>query len=364
MLRPLPEPPTDVWIAPYLRLTERVRVGRWEVVPADALKLADCASQHALDQVNGLLKLYRRPRRVPDQGFGALFRRGQELVGESFRPRDVGKLRQALLLGLLDANQTPWRGPLANLNWGHGTSTSDSVFMVGHRIDPDGYVSARYGWMIQTLEMGLTIKDDPKLTHVSPSEIAPPAEQPFPRMGAAPDQEYMNALFKILAAGDDRAARVAGAIDWLDLAWRNTTSVSEGTRILMLKAGFEALLGASDALPKQRATLASLLGREAGRKRWQTPLDRYGRPRPREQMTDVEWWFTRFTWLRNAIAHGKAAGKDWVHGRVSHYWLADHWLRAAIRAEVAAATGLTYLRELDPMHRAVLRFLHENPGPW
>jgi hypothetical protein len=355
------EPPTEVWIAPYLRLRDRLRVGRWEVIPADNLELGDCTSQHALDQVNGLLRLYRRSRRVPDNGFGAMFRHGQEPVGGSFRPRDLVTLRQALLLGLLDANQTPWRGPLADLNWGHGTSTSDSVFIVGHRIDEDGYVSARYGWVITRLEMGLTIKDDPELADISPSEIVPPAEQPFPTMGAPPDEEYVSALYAILAAGDDRAARLASSIDWLDLAWRNTSSVTEGTRILMLKAGFEALLSTTDALSKQRATLASLLGSEAGRKRWHTPLDRYGRPKPLEQMTDVEWWFTRFTWLRNAIAHGKAARRDWIHGRVRHFWLADHWLRAAIRAEVAAVTGLTYLRELDPMQRAMLRYLHENP---
>jgi hypothetical protein len=270
-------------------------------------------------------------------------------------------LRLALLLGLLDANQTPWRGPLADLNWGHGTSTSDSAFIVGHRIDQDGYVSARYGWMITRLEGGLTIKDDPELADLPKSEIVPPAEQPFPMMGAPPDEEYMNGLYAILAASDDRAARLASAVDWLDLAWRNTSNVTEGTRILMLKAGFEALLAAGHTLPPQRTALASLLGAEAGRRRWHTPRDRFGNPQQRQQMTDVEWWFTRFTWLRNGIAHGKTAGPDWIHGRVRHFWLADHWLRAAIRAEVAAVTGLTYLRELDPMQRAMLRYLHENP---
>ena len=78
-------------------------------------------------------------------------------------------------------------------------------------------------------------------------------------------------------------------------------------------------------------------------------------------MTDVEWWFSRFTWLRNAIAHGGREIKqgDWGHGRVRHFWLGDHWLRTAIRAEVAAATGRPYLRETDELTRVALRFVWE-----
>jgi hypothetical protein len=36
-----------------------MRVGRWEVIPAESVQLDDCTSQHALAQVGGLLKLYR-----------------------------------------------------------------------------------------------------------------------------------------------------------------------------------------------------------------------------------------------------------------------------------------------------------------
>jgi hypothetical protein len=78
-------------------------------------------------------------------------------------------------------------------------------------------------------------------------------------------------------------------------------------------------------------------------------------------MTDVEWWYSRFTWLRNGIAHGGRAltGHDWNHGRVRHFWLGDCWLRAAIPAEVAAASGRPYLRETDPEERWVQHYLWE-----
>ena len=352
---------TDVWVAPYLLLEERIRIGSWEVIPAAALELGDCASQHAFEQVNGLLELYHRPHRVPE-GSGCFLRRGDARIGKSHRDHDIGTMRRALLVGALDVNVTPWRGEPTDPNWGWRTRTSDSLFLVWHRINPAGSVSTRSGAIISTLEGGLSITDDPEGT-LPPSEIAPPIEQSFPFMARQPDAEYADVLFDTLHRADARAQRLATAIDWLDLAWRNTTSVNDGTRILLLKAGFEALLAAEHTLPEQRAALAALLGRDAGRRRRRrTPINRFGNPRPPEQMTDVEWWYSRFTWLRNGIAHGgrRLTRRDWRHGRACHFWLGDHWLRAAIRAEVVAASGRSYLRETDPFQRVAARCVWEH----
>lgn len=81
-------------------------------------------------------------------------------------------------------------------------------------------------------------------------------------------------------------------------------------------------------------------------------------------MTDVEWWFSRFTWLRNATAHGGREIKrsDWKHGRARHFWLGDHWLRTALRVEVADAAGRPYLRETDPFARVAQRFVGAQTG--
>lgn len=346
-------------MAPYLRLRQRVRVGPWEVVPADGLTLEDCLSQHALDQARGLIELYRRPAGV-HEGFGCFLRRGVARIGESYGNRDLTSFRRALLLGALDVNVTPWRGSVDDYNWGWRTATSDSLFFAWHRVDPGGWVSTRTGAIITTLHGGLRIGEGDEVEGMPPSQFAPLLELPFPFMAREPDLEYAEALFDILESDDARAQRLAAAIDWLDLACRNTTSISEGTRILLLKAGFEALLAAGYNLPTQRA-LAALLGREAGRRRWRTPIDRYGNALPREQMTDVEWWYSRFTWLRNAIAHGgrEVKPRDWKHGRASHFWLGAHWLRSALRAEVADAAGRPYLRETDPFARIAQRFVWE-----
>ena len=63
-------------------LEERIRIGRWEAIPAATLELGDCASQHAVEQVKGLLDLYRRPHRVPE-GSGCFLRRRDARIGES-----------------------------------------------------------------------------------------------------------------------------------------------------------------------------------------------------------------------------------------------------------------------------------------
>jgi hypothetical protein len=264
-------------------------------------------------------------------------------------------LHRALLVAVLETNTTPWRGRNGDPNWGWRTATSDCLFIVWHSVNPDRWVVSRTGALIGTLEGGLRIGEPP--TEFFANEITPPLEQPFPQI-RPPDAGYFDALLEALGNGSLAAGRLAASIDWLDLAWRNTPSLTDTTRILILKAGFEALLGADESLPVQRQALASLLGRKAGRRRPRNITDRYGNPRPSQRMTDVEWWFSRFTWLRNAIAHGRTTtARDWRHGRAFHFWLGDHWLRVALRCRVAALTGRGELRADDPYERALLRAL-------
>jgi hypothetical protein len=76
--------PTHAWVTPYLCLGERVRIGPWEVIPADSLSLDHCRSQDALAEARGLIELYRRPPGV-HEGFGCFLRRGAARIGERYR---------------------------------------------------------------------------------------------------------------------------------------------------------------------------------------------------------------------------------------------------------------------------------------
>lgn len=78
-------------------------------------------------------------------------------------------------------------------------------------------------------------------------------------------------------------------------------------------------------------------------------------------MTDLEWWYTRFAFLRNALSHGeRPRRRDLRHGRHWHMWIAEYRMRQAIK-EVVAMNGHPLLR-LDWFSRAVLRATQRSSG--
>ena len=71
-------------------------------------------------------------------------------------------------------------------------------------------------------------------------------------------------------------------------------------------------------------------------------------------MTDTEWWYTRFTFLRNAIAHGEAPSPQALrHGRHWQLWTAEYRMRQAIK-EVVARHGHPLVR-VNGLDRAVMQ---------
>jgi hypothetical protein len=337
----------SVLLAPYLRIGNTpMRIGPWSAIPAPQLRREDASSDLAFQQAQGLLELYQRSRRIPD-GYGVFLRRGRRRVGEMFAAKDLTTLRRTLLVAMIESNPSDVRGD-DTLNAGHGTWTSDNVDIIGHRIEPQGYVSTRYGAMTQTFVGGLRIGD-------AHSEIAPPAEVPFPMLGRGPDKLYCEALWDVLKRNTDEIRRLTAAIDWFDLAWRNTPSATHNMRVLMLKSAFEALLDAGDRIEDQRPALSALLDPPNARQRVRHFTNRRGNP-VHETMTDSEWWYTRFTFLRNAIVHGETpAPRDLRHGRHWQLWIAEYRMRQAIK-EVVARHGHPFAR-VSSFDRAVMQAL-------
>jgi len=234
-------------------------------------------------------------------------------------------------------------------NLGHTVATSDNAALYGHRIDPEGYVAVDYGAIVTALTGGIRIGEP---THA----IHPPSELALPLLGPQPDESYADALFKCLTHNTEAARRLGTAIDWLDLAWRNTTSTSFETRVVLLKFGFEVLLDAGDKWMHQRQALSALLP-DTGRRRRRRVWTHQGKQHA-QTMSDLEWWFSNFTWLRNAIAHGeRVSASDHRWGRTYHIWVAEARLRRAIKHTVAER-GFEHVL-LNPYQRARWHVRHD-----
>jgi hypothetical protein len=319
---------TLVVAAPYVRFASRFTIGPWEFIPHRELTVDDTPSQMDFDRAKGLMALYHRSRRVRED-FGCYVSRRRGLLGDPVPFAQLGLLRTVALFGFLDRNPVALElGGDDDANAGHRTWTSDNLFIAGHNVDPAGYVAARYGAMSQNLIAGLNIDDE----H---SEISPPAELVCPLMGSGADAVVTDALWTVLRQSTPEARRIRRAIDWLDLAWRNTPSVSQEMRIVLLKSGFETLLDVGDRVVDQRAALQALLPRVAPRRRLRQVPTLAGQLRA-ERMSDLEWWYTNLAFLRNAITHGDViTGGMHRFGRTYHLWIAELRLRQVIKECVA-----------------------------
>jgi hypothetical protein len=353
-------PPTTeivyVVYAPYLPLGERASIGEWELVPRGDLGDEDAVDPEVAVLARGFASLHELPARVrADVGAFARLRTGQ--VGDD--PRDSGlivDLTRALVVGVLESNESPLlpeeeRDP----NAGHRAMTSDNAMVVASGIKRDGgWTAAISGGRVRRIEGGLSVLHDDRLP--APPKIAPPGDLHIPVWPKPLDGEYASAAWESIRRGTDAARRLARAIDWLDLAWRNASAVTDDLRVPALRAGSEVLLDSGD-VDVLRERLSELLDAEDApvRSRHWTTLR--GAPASAE-MTDLAWWFTQFSFLRNELMHGSRPSLDsWLYEGAHQVDLGEWWLRQAIK-ETIARDGHADIRE-DPIWRDAFRGLRE-----
>lgn len=209
---------------PYLPLTELVRLGPWELIPLAAIAETEAVAPWVPDVLPQLLELYRTPD-ADRTAVGCIAKLRTDPVGTPTDPALHRPLHRTIVAALLDGNPD---GP-SEKREGWAVATSDNALMYGHKLGPDGYIAVRYGAMVQALVRGLQVGTDY-------SQIRPPSELHVPFMHPPIDDVYAASLLEELSKGIDEARRLGGAIDWLDIAWRNTASIDEDTRIIALRA--------------------------------------------------------------------------------------------------------------------------------
>jgi len=324
-------------VLPYLPLREAVAVGGWRLIPAQRPASEAFVDEDICAKAQGLLRLYGAGAGARIAGALAAPPGGR--IGDDVPVDQMTELRRAIVVGLLDGNQTPPAlvdGQEAVDPYGAWKSaTSDNAALWGHPIDDSGYTAVEYGAMVTTLSGGHNV------LHEDSVSITPPTELPTPFMHGFFDGVYSDAVFAVLAAGEPRSRRLGRAIDWLDLAWRNSPSVTPEVRIVLLRTGFEVLFG-NDTYVVRDELSALLEGEDVARQErtWTTLA---GKAQTAE-LSDLGWWFMRFAFLRNAIMHGdEVAPTMFEHEGRAHIWLGESRLREAIKALVAQSGHPTVL---------------------
>ena len=312
-------------VLPYLWIKDRVTLGPWEIISRGVFTDDDFTTPKLRADVDDLLKMYEMNGSMANR-FGCVVRRTDGKAGEPFDSAEMRPIRRALVAAILDP--IPEFGASPPQGW--HIPTSDNALLYGHRFDGSGYVGIQYGRMVQMNVGGLQIGTE----H---SRIHPPAELHAPFLSGDPDPVYLDALYTELIPDTTAARRLGRAIDWLDLAWRNTTSIDDDTRIVAIYSGFEVLLDqdGTEALGKALSGLLDPGAPTTKRpipKRRQTGRSDY---RPSD-ITDLQWWFTWFANLRHDITHANETSRaqfEW-NGK-QQLFLGEYELRRAIKHTVA-----------------------------
>jgi hypothetical protein len=321
-----------VVVLPYLPLREAVTVGGWRLVPAHRPEDDAFVDDDTRIKAQGLLGLYGAGAGA--RIAGAFAAPPGRRIGDDAPVDQLATLRRALVVGLLEGNPTPPAlaadEAAVDPNGGWKSATSDNAVIWVHPIDEGGYTAVGYGAMVTTISGGHNV------LHEDSVSIARPPELPTPFMYGFLDSVYCDALFAVLGAGTDESRRLGRAIDWLDLAWRNTPSITPEVRVVLLRTGFEVLFG-DDKTYVVRDELGALLDDVGVTRQKRTWTTRAGKLQT-EELSDLCWWFMQFAFLRNAIMHGdEVTATMFEHEGRPHIWLAESRLRQALRSLVAQA---------------------------
>jgi hypothetical protein len=290
-----------VWVmyAPYLPLLKRHEIDGWMLVPAPELGEGEVANELATRIAPGLARLYA----IENEGMrlGAFVFRAGVGVGGEIDGADVRLMHRALAIAVLDGNPDPPKlGEVGASIEAHSAMTSDNALVYGHRIGAEGWVAAEYGAMIRTRSGGYNVFDDDSMRFRPPTDLHVPS---WPRNL---DGELATAVHRCIAVDSDEARRLDRTIGWLDLAWRNAEAITLDLRVMAVRSGFEVLFDVDPALEATaeiRSGLSRLLDEpQAPRTAHRWP-NLKGKLRDPEDLSELEWWWMRFTFLRNAIAH-------------------------------------------------------------
>lgn len=323
----------DVLIAPYLILPEDLDIGDWSYARIGGLESSDALPDHLKGAVMALVEAYR----VDSAGgtIGAIvYPRGRE-IGSPFERSKMGRLRKAQLVGAISNNP---RMALSDedqqANAGHMAMTTENAVLYGHPLD------GTRSYVIETgsLVRGLSLRSAEEGKALP--KVEPPTDLHTPLM-ASFDVDAAQATFEILGQENVVSRRLDRALDWYELCFSNSVAVSQDARIVALRCAFEVLLGVGDETRKVVRATEELLLTDATKK---LTYDAGWAKGPVPGTIDG-LWMSKFSELRNGIAHGDEVPPElWQfegHDQVS---LGHDRLLDAVKSFIANAVADQLLR--------------------
>ncbi len=335
---------------PYLPLASRIRIGAWDLIPQADLQESDTFDARVAEWCHALAALHALPESA--RGVGAFGRPVGGRIGDDPADRSLmDDLRRALVVAIIDGNESPLIEPdERDPNAGHWAMSSENANVTTYGIDyKEGWTATRTGGRIPWLSLGIPLRPARGLP-VTP--IQPPADLRLPTMSRSIDHEYADAVWESIRRGTDDARRLARAIEWLRLAWLNTSDLTPDLRIPALRSGFEALLD-GEKTPKLARSLRALLSDDSPSVVREWTHTRTKEPTCRA-LTDIEWWFWKFSFLRNELMHGgEPSAEAWAYDGRSQLDLGSGYLTRAIKLTVIN-DGHSNIRD-DLMWRRAIR---------
>jgi hypothetical protein len=323
----------DLWLAPYIPLSDETVVEPWLFVPFRAFRQRHARGRVTFNEARRLVSAYKLDG-TAGLPFGAVILPKDGRVGDDIARESLPTLWRALVSALIDLNpsfldqEDQHSGNAAN-----AVLSADNAQVYGHPLTGGHSYVLSQGAMVRHL----TLRSAPPGRRLP--RIAAPLSLPTPLFVRDLDEEYAAALYATLDAEDATARQLDRCIQWQVLAWSNTEVIAEDARVLAYRMAFEVLLGGGGSKTRQYGrALAHLVGDNSKQRprRWvENGKDH------KVALSDIEGWFQSFALLRNAIAHGDVIEREqWLFedGR-RHVWHADDMLRRAIKRTVVRATG-------------------------
>jgi hypothetical protein len=294
----------DLLIAPYLALSDTVRVGPWELCPFKAVAASGIVPSALSEAVSRLIEAYSLPKGAGSILGAVAYPHGSN-VGAPFEQSAMRLLGHALLAGALANNPEMAHAKEGELsNAGHAVATSENALLYGHPIEDGQACVTESGVLVRAAHIRFAPADKPL------PKIAPPSELPTLMFGSF-DDELSDATYAALSASDASSRRLSRALDWYRIALSNADAVTLDVRVGAARSALEALTGANEKT-KLLVRAYGVLMRD--QRTTETTYNNVFWANGPVQLTPDEWWLTRLCDLRNHIVHGDEIPDDlWQH---------------------------------------------------